>query len=327
VSAPPKLTVGLPVYNGEKYLARSIESLLGQSLEEFELILSDNASTDGTADICRSYERADSRVRYIRQRSNIGAAPNHHAVFLPSRSDLFKWAAADDLYARDLLERCVDVLEERPEVVLAHSFTAAIDSEGRLTQSLEYPLKTDSPRAPERFRSVMFGPGGEDDEHTIRADDQYGVMRADVLRKVLPQGSYYHSDRAMMATVALYGVFYQIPEWLYFRRDHSDRPQHACPTVRSWCANLDPRRADRLRNPTVRLLAEYPLAYVEAIRRAPLSASERRECYQDLLLWVGQKVRGRRGVQPGQQPRRPLPPPAATVSVDNVVARRERSLL
>ena len=72
MNAVPRLSVGLPVYNGENYLAESLEALLGQSYEDFELIISDNASTDGTADICRRYEKQDSRIRYIRQPRNIG---------------------------------------------------------------------------------------------------------------------------------------------------------------------------------------------------------------------------------------------------------------
>ena len=99
----PRLSIGLPVYNGEKFLAESIESLLGQSYEDFELIISDNASTDGTADICRRYAQQDPRIRYIRQQQNIGSAPNHNFVIEQARGELFKHASHDDLYARDLV--------------------------------------------------------------------------------------------------------------------------------------------------------------------------------------------------------------------------------
>ncbi len=326
--AVPPLSIGLPVYNGEAYLADSLEALLGQSFEDFELIISDNDSTDGTADISRRFEALDSRVRYLRQRANIGAGPNHHFVFQQSRGALFKWAAADDLYARDLLERCIGVLDERRDVVLAHSWTAAINSEGRITQALEYPLATDSPRASERFRSMLFGSGGND-EGLIRADDFYGVIRAGVLRRVLPQGSYYHSDRTLTAEIGLYGPFHQTPDWLYFRRDHRERPQYTFPTVRGWCTNLDPHRADRLRHPTARLLAEYPLGYAAAIRRAPVSALERRECYRDLARWAGGRVlsaAGRVLRQSRYSDSAPVPTPSATVSIDGVVAGRAGDL-
>jgi Glycosyl transferase family 2 len=280
----PRLSVGLPVYNGEQYLAASLDALLGQTYGDFELIISDNASTDRTADICWHYQKLDSRVRYVRQPRNLGAAANHHFVFQESQGELFKWASADDLYAPQLLQCGVDALDEFPEVVLAHSYTAAIDANGSVTQALEYPLATGSRLAPERFRSMLFG-SGEDDEGLIRADDQYGVIRAHVLRRILPQGSYYHSDRTMMAAVSLHGPFYQTPEWLYFRRDHAGRPQHACRTVRTWCANLDPRRADRRLHPTARLVLEYPLGYLLAIRAAPLSSADRRACYAHLVRW------------------------------------------
>lgn len=321
MSPTPRVSVGLPVYNGERYLAEALDALLGQTFEDFELIVSDNASTDGTADICHRYERLDSRVRYFRQRSNIGAVSNHHFVFRQSRSALFKWAAADDLYAPNLLERCVGVLDERPDVVLAHSWVAVIDSAGRVARAFEYPLATDSPRAPERFRSMLFGTG-EDDEFTP-ADDQYGVIRSDVLRQVLPQGSYYNSDRTIMAAIALHGPFHQTPDWLYFRRDHNERPRYTCPTVRSWCANLDPRRADPLRHPTARLVAEYPLGYVAAIRRAPLSPREQRECYRYLALWaVSRALPAARRVLRRARPR--VANQCDAVSVDAIGPLQER---
>src|SRR5712672_2829455 len=116
MNAIPRLSIGLPVYNGENFLAESIEALLGQSYEDFELIISDNASTDGTPDICRRYAKQDSRIRYIRQPRNIGSAPNHNVVIERARGELFKHASHDDLYARDLLERCVAALDERPNV-------------------------------------------------------------------------------------------------------------------------------------------------------------------------------------------------------------------
>ena len=90
MNAVPRVSIGLPVYNGENFLAESIESLLGQSYEDFELIISDNASTDGTADICRRYAKQDSRIRYIRQPHNIGSAPNHNFVIEQARGELFK---------------------------------------------------------------------------------------------------------------------------------------------------------------------------------------------------------------------------------------------
>jgi glycosyltransferase involved in cell wall biosynthesis len=320
MNAVPRLSIGLPVYNGQNYLAESLDALLGQTYEDFELIISDNASTDGTADICHRYRKQDSRILYVRQQRNIGCAPNHNFVVGQARGELFKWASHDDLYARDLLKCCVDALDEYPNVVLAHSWMAMIDSSGSVTAAAEYPLATASLRAPERFRSMLFG--------SMWGDDLGGVIRTKILRRTALHNSYHYADRAIQAEIGLYGPFYQVPDWLYFRRDHPERAERACPTVRTRCANMDPRRADRLRHPVVRLYAEYVLGYVAAIRRAPLSPADRRECYRHLGRWVAARalpVAGR--AVPGGARRTAESAPSVAqpvISVDASVAGRER---
>ncbi len=297
----PRLSVGLPVYNGENYVAESIDALLGQSFENFELIISDNASTDGTADICRRYEKQDSRIRFFRQPRNLGLAPNHNFLVEQARGELFKWASHDDVYGRDLLERCVDALDQYPDVVLAHSWTAMIDGSGTVTRAVEYELTTTSLRAPERFRSVLFDRGGDDDG---------GVIRTATLRRVAKKNSYHHADRTIIAELSLHGSFYQVPDRLYFRRDHPERAERACPTMRSRCANMDPRRANRLRHPVARLYGEYIWAFIAAIRNAPLSPADRRRCYGYLAQWLVSRPGARRALQP--------PVPAADVGVSHV---------
>ena len=303
----PRLSIGLPVYNGERHLTESIEAVLGQSYEDFELIISDNASTDGTADICHRYGKLDSRLRYIRQPRNIGLSPNHNFVVQQARGEFFKWAAADDLYGRDLLKRCVEALDEHPDVVLAHSYEAVVDDASNVTQAMDYPLATDSPRAPERFRSILFGSSGlfesnepghrrltrVDNNGILRACDEYGVIRTHVMRQIAPLASYHHSDRIVVCELALYGKFHVTPEWLYFRRDTPDRTYNQSPRLRDRCEINDPVRKNRLRHPTPRLVAEYFLGYVGAIRRAPLSTADRRECYRDLARWMLDRATGK----------------------------------
>lgn len=147
MTAIPRLSIGLPVYNGERYLSKSLTALLGQRYDDFELIISDNASTDGTEDICRDYLARDRRVKYVRQPRNIGLAPNHNFVFQQARGDLFKWASYDDLYGRDLLLRCVEALDEHPHVVLSHAHQALIDGTAKVTMAVDYSLATDSSRS------------------------------------------------------------------------------------------------------------------------------------------------------------------------------------
>ena len=155
-------------------------------------------------------------MRYVRQPRNIGLAPNHNVVVEQARGELFKWAACDDLYARELIERCVDALDEHPDVVLAHSWSGADRRLGHRDPGVKYPLNTSSARAPERFRSLLFGSGGDDD---------YGVIRTEVLRRTAMKESYHHADRTIIAELALHGRFFQVPDWLYFRRDHPQRAE------------------------------------------------------------------------------------------------------
>ena len=316
MNAIPRLSIGLPVYNGENYLAESLEALLGQSYEDFELIISDNASTDGTAGICRRYEKQDSRIRYVRQPRNIGCAPNHNFVIGQARGELFKTASHDDLYARDLLKLCVAALDEYPQVVLAHSWSAVIDSSGAVTELVQYPVNTAASRAPERFRSMLFDGWG---------DDEGGVIRMDVLRRTSLHASYHFADRTFTAEIGLHGPFYMVPDRLYFRRQHAGQGGKIS-SVRNRCANLDPRRADRLRNPAVRLYAEYIWGYATAIRRAPLSPADRQECYRVLAQWVASRaasVAGRTLSRSGLQVGEPGPAAPPDMSIKAVVAGQQ----
>jgi hypothetical protein len=192
------------------------------------------------------------------------------------------------------------MLDEDPGVVLAHSFEAVIDAAGSVTQARDYPLATDSPRAPERFKSILFGSSGLfessdpavrrlvrlDNNGILRCCDMYGVIRTAVLRKVTPLGSFHHPDVVLECALALYGRFRMTPAWLYFRRDSPDRTVNQAPRVRDRCVVHDPSRQNRLLHPTVRLVGEYLCAYVGAIQHAPLSAGDRWECYRALTGWM-----------------------------------------
>ncbi len=290
MSGSPRLTIGLPVYNGENFLAESIEALLSQSYDNYELIISDNASTDSTPEICKHYQYIDSRIKYFRHPVNIGAAPNHNFLVHQANGELFKWASHDDLYAPELLTSCIGVLDEHPDVVLAHSWTAIVDGSGTVIMAPKYQLRTASLSPAERFRSVLFDQGGDDDG---------GVIRTAVLRRTALNGSYYRADRTIVAELALLGRFYHVPDWLYFRRDHPERAERAFRTVRTWCANLDPRRADRIRNPVIRLYAEYVWSFAAAIRRSQLSPADERASYRALAAWAADRAWHRHGNQAG----------------------------
>ena len=116
----PKVTVGLPVYNGARHLREAIDSILGQSYGDFRLIVADNASTDETAGIVRGYAAQDSRILYHRNESNIGLAANFNLVFRMSDTPYFRWATSDDVSLPDFLRRCIACLDrdEEPQLCM-----------------------------------------------------------------------------------------------------------------------------------------------------------------------------------------------------------------
>ena len=279
MSTFPRLTVGLPVHNGARYLAESLDALLGQTFTDFDLVISDSASTDGTSDICQAYALRDARIRYIRQPHNIGMSPNRNFVIAQTRGELLKMVHQDDLSGRDYLKSCVEVLDERPDVVAAHCREAMIDSAGMITRLISYSPATSTSSGPERFASML-----------LDGSDRYirGVMRISTLLRTRLHRSHHFADRTISIELGLHGPFYQVPEVMYFRRDQPERPDQG--TVRSRCAYLDPRRASPLRHPVARLYAEYVWAYIAAIQSAPLRAQEKRECYRHLSRWVGSRA-------------------------------------
>jgi hypothetical protein len=275
VSLP--LTIGLPVYNGQNYVSQSLDSLLAQTYPDFELIISDNASSDGTEEICRDYAARDCRIRYVRQPANMGAALNHNYLVQAARGKLFKWAAHDDLFAPKLVERCIEALDDQPELILAHAYMGIVDEGGKCVKIYDYRLATDSPRASERFRSLMFTEGG---------DDFYGVIQTGVMRRIAPHNSYHNAGRKLIAELSLYGPFHQVPETMFWRREHPGRGDNLG-SIQRVCTNLDPRRKGQS---AARLVAEMVAAYPIAISRAPLSAAERRRCYQVYAEWIAART-------------------------------------
>ncbi|MBK1986812.1 glycosyltransferase family 2 protein [Sphaerospermopsis aphanizomenoides BCCUSP55] len=210
-TSQPKLSIGMPVYNGEKFLQESLDSLLNQTFGDFELIISDNASTDNTEEICRNYAAQDQRIRYYRNASNIGCARNFHRVLELSKSEYFKWAAYDDLHAPDFLSKCIQLLEENSNYILCHSQTYFIDEHGEFLQNYDIKLNTNSAKPQVRFEELLT-------KHLCY--QMYGVIRQSALKKIPPMGGYGNADGILLLRLGLIGQFYEIPEYLFFARSH-----------------------------------------------------------------------------------------------------------
>lgn len=270
----PRLSVGLPVYNGERYLAAALGSLLDQDYTDFELIVCDNASDDRTEEICRAFAAADPRIRYVRQDRNLGAAANYNHCVALARGEYFKWAAHDDVCAPTFLSACVRTLDEDAAVVLCHSASLRIDAAGRSVGS--YPDEVDAmDKAPHRrFRRVIREP-----HYCIPV---FGVMRLAVLKATPRHGDYVGADRNLLAELSLHGKVRLLPEPLFQRRDHAESSVSKYSDERQRLAWFDPRHEGRRSYPTWRRLREY----AAAIGRAPLSTPERLRCLAELGGWL-----------------------------------------
>ena len=272
----PRVSIGLPVFNGERFLPDALDSLLAQTFADFELIISDNSSTDRTSEICRSYAARDSRIRYFRNPVNIGVNPNWRRVFSYARGVYFKWSTHDDRYASQFLERCVAVLDRDPEVVVCYPRALVIDENSQPLRHLAYGLPTDLKRLEnpvERIRALLW--------INLGAPPILGVIRADVLRKTPLIGASYAADQVLLAELALHGRFHELPEELLLHREHAHRSVYVHRTRHQLAAWVEPSNNRRIMFPAWQLMGHY----LGAVRRAPLSPLQKLLCLPHLGRW------------------------------------------
>lgn len=266
-----RVTIGMPVYNGEKFIARAIDAVLGQTYKDLTLIISDNASTDGTQAICEEYARRDPRVRYMRYEENRGASWNFNNTFHHSRSEYFKWQCVDDSMAPTMVEQCVAALDREPGVVLAYHWAAIIDDQDRVIGHWQDNLDLCEPRPHQRLRHVLYK------RNKGHLESQFGLYRASVLARTGLMGAVPHSDQILIAELALHGAFRELPEHLFKRRFHAGISTESH-SLHELGAFLDPRR----KNKVTLLRAERLLEFAHAINRAGLPLGERLRCYAEL---------------------------------------------
>ncbi|MFZ0544108.1 MAG: glycosyltransferase family 2 protein [Candidatus Promineifilaceae bacterium] len=253
----PKVSLGLPVYNGDKFVAQAIESVLNQTFTDFELIISDNCSTDHTQQICERYAAQDSRVKYHRNVENLGAAANFNCCFELSSGEYFKWVAADDLIAPEFVERCVEELDRDPSFVLCFTNVHVIDEEGELVDKYDINLNTQAADPGERFRSLTI------DWHMCF--DVFGLIRSDALRQTPVMGNYGHGDGVLLARLGLMGRFQKIHDYLFFSRRHPEQSMRSFGYAvdeggndyHAYAEWFDPENIGKLVFPQWRILWEY----------------------------------------------------------------------
>lgn len=270
----PRVTVGVPVYNGENYLAEALDSLLAQTFTDFEIIISDNASTDGTADICRTYMARDQRIRYVRQPTNLGAARNYNLLIDMAQGEYFKWAAHDDVCAPTLLEKCIQTLDARPDAVLCYARVVDIDGEGNELGRLRSIPGIDAERTVDRFVACVCR---RNHQSTV-----FGLIRTEVLRKTGMIGAFSSSDRILNGELVLHGKFIELPEYLFYKRNHAQAHWIVYRTRQERDAWYDPRLVNSRTFPHWRLLREH----LRSIERAPMNWLDRQLCRFSMLRWM-----------------------------------------
>jgi glycosyltransferase involved in cell wall biosynthesis len=266
----PAVSICLPVYNGENYVAEAIESMLAQTFVDFELIIADNASTDGTEEICRTFAEADPRVRYHRNDRNVGGARNQALAIKLSRGRYVRLSAHDDKIAPTHLGECVAVLEGRPDAVIAFTRTVVIDKVG--AEEYQYRSTRGTADTPSRrFRELIF--------RNHNCDAVYGVIRGDVLRGTRPMENFIDGDKVFLCRLAFQGPFVSIDLPLFYKRFHP----------KNWVGNWRDRMA--WYNPDAKGKATFPnwlelFSICNAVVTAPIPLLERLRCGATAVHWA-----------------------------------------
>jgi glycosyltransferase involved in cell wall biosynthesis len=271
-----RVTVGLPVYNGAQFLGEALASLAEQTYRDFDVIISDNGSTDETEAIARDFAATDARFNYVRQTFNRGAAWNFNEVARLANSEYFKWASHDDLHAPTFLERCVGVLDAAPnDVVLCYPRTIMIDADRRPIGPYEDGLDLRATEPSRRFDAYL--------RNYSKSNAIFGLHRHDRLMQTRLLGNYVSSDLVLLAEIVLNGRVWEIPEELFYRRQHGGMSRLANTTPGEVTRWFDPDKGTQHLMPRSRLFAED----ARAISRAHISNGERLRSLRSLLVVWG----------------------------------------
>jgi glycosyltransferase involved in cell wall biosynthesis len=262
----PRVSIGMPLYNREKYVAASIEAHLHQTYSDFELIITDNASTDRGPEICKAYAAKDSRVKYFLNPVNLGATGNFRRCFELSTGEFFRWTPSDDLVSPNLLERAVQILDSDPSVFVAYPRTKLIDADGNITGDFDEELHLMQDQPSERWKGVS---------RNLRLGNlHYGLSRMDKMRKTGLLRNYMGGDFPLISEMSLYGKFCEIPDAFFYRRMHEEASS-AMKDKKDVMAFFDPKK----RNKFFLYNWVHLGANLKSTARAPISLSEKFRIY------------------------------------------------
>ena len=293
----PRLTIGVPVYNGEDYIAEAIRSHLDQDFTDFELIVSDNCSDDATPDIVKEFEGQDNRVQYTRNDTNLGGPANFNRLFRLGSGELFRWAAADDRIEPGYLRQVIGLLDDQPDVVIGHSDALLIDPDSVPMLQMEQgwlggdgyleAIRLQAPPGDDRF--------GADHPHeridaVINNNHRnfyiFGVMRRAVMMQTRLHGLFYGGDRTFLVEMAMRGRFAKVPEPLFASRSHAKNSGRNA---------LDFDELKEHGAQDLRFAAQVMKGYLDAVNGADVTRAERARCYAVVAKKLRQPTRLLRG--------------------------------
>jgi glycosyltransferase involved in cell wall biosynthesis len=275
--ATPRITIGLAVYNGEPYLASTIESLLGQTYGDFELLIADNASTDRTREIVEAAAVRDPRVRYLGAARNRGSAWNHNRLVEAASGEYFMWAGHDDRFAPTYLAGCVAALDADPSLAYVLADNVLIDEHDTVIGVEMNRHRVDQASPSARFWEILTVQGGH---------NTYGLTRTALMRRIRPHRTVPRAERIVYAELSLQGPFHVLHRALYFRRIHAGQVTNLRRDRAAEARILDPQRATWWRHQTPVLVAEYGLGFVDAIVRSRIPTTDKLRALALLARWA-----------------------------------------
>ena len=262
----PKVTFGLPVRNGAKAISRCLDSLLAQDLEDIEILVSDNASTDGTQDIIRSYAARDPRVKPLLSEKDVGQIENFNRLVRMARGEYIRWIGSEDWLEPEYASRCAAVLDANPVAIVVTNFIRIHVDNGKTRYSEYRGELLESEKPEKRFRRLIW---------TFRAGDAtyeplYALIRRDVLANTTLFRMMVKADRILAAELCLIGPFIQLEECLAHRWKPLGESVHSEKYLRRY----RPENFEELQSNAWRQFR----ALMSVISEAPLSTSQKLQC-------------------------------------------------
>jgi len=264
----PKVCIGMPLFNAEKYLRKSLAQLLAQDYPNIEIIICDNSSTDRTKEIIEAYRVKDKRIKIYYNETNIGAAKNFIKVLDLADGKYFMWAAHDDGWEPTYIRKCVEILEKEPGVVMCGSNIRFIDKDGhRITIFPHNRLHTFQMGLQKRVRTLVG---------TMNWYSIYSVIRTDILKKIKLDLYCWGPDVIELLQLSLLGEFYVIPEELFHYRWLKK-------TVDDVMRQVDPARSD---DENKMPYSSLPANLIATINHSDLEIQEKLQLQAEILQTI-----------------------------------------